>query len=198
MIYDVLYFQVLVQPYLIMFLINPNRVPGTFPHHILLHPSLVLRLSPSHAHRGREITLTCVYDVYWHTRTHTCTLIHTCTLTHIRTHVCTCMHTCAHTHLMPYITSYDHPIYLSGWMARKSVRLYVDKKYRCHYLAMLGHDPPHNMSLTSVSGRRDIDEEMEEMEERGEGEGRGWREEEEEEGRRKKRWEGRKKWELWR
>ena len=74
---------------------------------------------------------------------------------------------------MPYSTSYDHPIYLSGWMARKSVRLYVDKKYRCHYLAMLGHDPPHNMSLASVSGRRDIEEEMEEMEERGEGDGEG-------------------------
>ena len=72
---------------------------------------------------------------------------------------------------MPYSTSYDHPIYLSGWMAHKSVRLYVDKKYRCHYLAMLGHDPPHNLSLASISGRRDIEEEIEEMEERGEGEG---------------------------
>ena len=77
---------------------------------------------------------------------------------------------------MPYSTSYDHPIYLSGWMARKSVRLYVDKNYRCHYLAMLGHDPPHNLSLASISGQRDIDEEMEEMEERGEGEGEGERE----------------------
>ena len=54
-----------------------------------------------------------------------------------------------------YSTTYDHPIYLSGWMARKSVRLYVDKKYRCHYLAMLGHEPPTNMSLASVSGRKD-------------------------------------------
>ena len=42
-------------------------------------------------------------------------------------------------------------------MARKSVRLYVDKKYRCHYLAMLGHEPPQTMSLASVSGRRDCD-----------------------------------------
>ena len=42
-------------------------------------------------------------------------------------------------------------------MARKSVRLYVDKKYRCHYLAMLGHEPPQTMCLASVSGRRDCD-----------------------------------------
>ena len=114
MIYDVLYFQVLVQPYLIMFLINPNRVPGTFPHHILLHPSLVLRLSPSHAHHGREITLTCVYDVYWHTRTHTCTLIHTCTLTHIRTHVCTCLH--IHTHTSNAIQHILRPPHLPVWV----------------------------------------------------------------------------------
>ena len=60
--------------------------------------------------------------------------------THLRAH--------AHTHTS---TLYDHPIYLSGWVARKSVRLYVDKKYRCHYLAMLGHEPPLTMSLASVS-----------------------------------------------
>ena len=54
-------------------------------------------------------------------------------------------------------TPYNHPIYLSGWVARKSVRLYVDKKYRCHYLAMLGHEPPQTMSLASISGRRDCD-----------------------------------------
>ena len=38
------------------------------------------------------------------------------------------------------------------------MRLYVDKKYRCHYLAMLGHKPPQNMSLASISGRRDLEE----------------------------------------
>ncbi|CAI7989852.1 RNA cytosine C(5)-methyltransferase NSUN2 [Geodia barretti] len=69
-------------------------------------------------------------------------------------------------------TLYDHPIYLSGWVARKSVRLYVDKKYRCHYLAMLGHEPPQTMCLASVSGRRDCDSE----EGRG-GEGGGGKEE---------------------
>ena len=97
------------------------------------------------------MTLKCMHDV---SDTH----IHTYTHIHVHTSALACTHT--HTHLMPYSTSYDHPIYiyLSGWMARKSVRLYVDKKYRCHYLAMLGHDPPHNMSLTSVSGQRDIDE----------------------------------------
>ena len=73
-------------------------------------------------------------------------------------------------------TSYDHPIYLSGWIARKSVRLYVDKKYRCHYLAMLGHEPPQNMSLASVSGRKDYSErtEMEEWKKEEEDGGGGW------------------------
>lgn len=70
-----------------------------------------------------------------------------------------------------YSTRYDHPIYLSGWIARKSVRLYVDKKYRCHYLAMLGHEPPQNMSLASVSGRKEETSDLEEWKREEEGEG---------------------------
>lgn len=70
-----------------------------------------------------------------------------------------------------FSTSYDHPIYLSGWVARKSVRLYVDKKYRCHYLAMLGHEPPQDMSLASVSGRMDETTDLEEWKRQEEGEG---------------------------
>ena len=50
------------------------------------------------------------------------------------------------------------PIYLSGWVAAKSVRLYVDKNYRYHYLSILGHDPPENQSLETISGKmRDWD-----------------------------------------
>ena len=45
------------------------------------------------------------------------------------------------------------PIYLSGWVAAKSVRLYVDKNYRYHYLSILGHDPPENQSLETISGK---------------------------------------------
>ena len=50
------------------------------------------------------------------------------------------------------------PIYLSGWVAAKSVRLYVDKNYRYHFLSILGHDPPPNQSLETISGKmRDWD-----------------------------------------
>ena len=43
-------------------------------------------------------------------------------------------------------------------MAAKSVRLYVDKNYRYHYLSILGHDPPANQSLETISGKmRDWD-----------------------------------------
>lgn len=65
-------------------------------------------------------------------------------------------------HMHMYST-FHYPIYLSGWVARKSIRLYADKKYRCHFLAMLGHEAPADMSLASVSGRRN-EEEEEEME----------------------------------
>ena len=45
------------------------------------------------------------------------------------------------------------PLYLSGWVAAKSVRLYVDKNYRYHYLSMLGYDPPENLSLDTASAK---------------------------------------------
>ena len=45
------------------------------------------------------------------------------------------------------------PIHLSGWVAAKSVRLYVDKNYRYHYLSILGYDPPENQNLETVSAR---------------------------------------------
>ena len=48
----------------------------------------------------------------------------------------------------------------------------MDKKYRCHFLAMLGYNPPANMTLASVSAKRkDEEEDVLEMEEEGEGEG---------------------------
>ena len=45
------------------------------------------------------------------------------------------------------------PIHLSGWLAPKSVRLFLDKNYRYHFLSMLGHDPPTNQCLDTVRGR---------------------------------------------
>ena len=57
-----------------------------------------------------------------------------------------------------YSIALNCPIYLSGWVAAKSVRLYVDKNYRYHYLSILGHDPPANQSLETISGKmRDWD-----------------------------------------
>ena len=45
------------------------------------------------------------------------------------------------------------------------MRLYVDRKYRYHFLAILGYDPPENQSLETVSGkRRDKDEEASDCE----------------------------------
>ena len=38
-------------------------------------------------------------------------------------------------------------------MAAKSVRLYVDKNYRYHYLSILGYEPPENQSLETVSAK---------------------------------------------
>ncbi len=46
------------------------------------------------------------------------------------------------------------PIYLSGWLAAKSVRLFLDKNYRYHFLSMLGHDPPTNQCLDTVNSSR--------------------------------------------
>ena len=53
-------------------------------------------------------------------------------------------------------------------MAAKSVRLYVDKNYRYHYLSILGFDPPENQSLETISGKMrgwDMDCDMESGEE---------------------------------
>ena len=44
-------------------------------------------------------------------------------------------------------------MYLSGWVAAQSVRLYVDKNYRYHYLSMLGYEPPENQSLKTINAR---------------------------------------------
>ena len=63
-------------------------------------------------------------------------------------------------------------LHLSGWVAAKSVRLYVDKNYRYHYLAMLGHDLPENLSLETMSGRKRKEQDL-----KGD-----WEAEEEEEG----------------
>ena len=41
---------------------------------------------------------------------------------------------------------------LSGWRAAKSVRLFVDKIYRYHFLSMLGEEPQENQSLQCVGG----------------------------------------------
>ena len=30
----------------------------------------------------------------------------------------------------------------------------MDKKYRYHFLAVLGHDPPENQSLATISGKK--------------------------------------------
>ena len=40
---------------------------------------------------------------------------------------------------------------LSGWRAGKSVRLFVDKIYRYHFLSMLGEEPQENQSLECVT-----------------------------------------------
>ena len=45
------------------------------------------------------------------------------------------------------------PIFLSGWIAARSVRLLVGREDHFHYLAMLGCDPPENQSLAPVSGK---------------------------------------------
>lgn len=49
-------------------------------------------------------------------------------------------------------SAFSYPLSLSGWVAAKSVRLYVDRKYRYHFLAVMGHDPPENQSLVPVCG----------------------------------------------
>ncbi|XP_064398499.1 RNA cytosine-C(5)-methyltransferase NSUN2-like isoform X2 [Halichondria panicea] len=43
------------------------------------------------------------------------------------------------------------PMSLSGWRAGKSVRLFVDKVYRYHFLSMLGEEPQENQSLECVT-----------------------------------------------
>lgn len=45
------------------------------------------------------------------------------------------------------------PIYLAGWIAHRSVRLYVGHPDRYHYLAILGQTPPETMSLKTESGQ---------------------------------------------
>eukprot|EP00731_Ephydatia_muelleri_P026085 Em0018g185a len=57
------------------------------------------------------------------------------------------------------------PIYLSGWIAARSVRLLVGREDHFHYLAMLGCDPPENQSLAPVSGKaQDGDQGVEDWE----------------------------------
>ena len=43
------------------------------------------------------------------------------------------------------------PIYLSGWIAAKSVRLFVAHPERYHYLVILGEMPPEELSLATRS-----------------------------------------------
>ena len=64
------------------------------------------------------------------------------------------------------------PIHLSGWLAAKSARLFLDKNYRYHFLSMLGHDPPTNQCLDTINASRsgrDQEEEEECGDERKEG-----------------------------
>ncbi len=42
------------------------------------------------------------------------------------------------------------PILLSGWIGPKSVRLFVPMAERCHFLSMLGEDPPDKLSLDTI------------------------------------------------
>ena len=60
------------------------------------------------------------------------------------------------------------PIHLSGWVAAKSVRLFVAHQERYHFLAMLGVVPPEKQNLETISGRRlqwkEEDEQMSEEE----------------------------------
>ena len=62
------------------------------------------------------------------------------------------------------------PMNLSGWRAAKSVRLFVDKIYRYHFLSMLGEEPQENQSLQCVGGalRKGEDEEDSGSEDNGE------------------------------
>ena len=51
------------------------------------------------------------------------------------------------------------PILLSGWIGPKSVRLFVPVARRCHFLAMLGREPPKNISLATI-GRKKRDDDL--------------------------------------
>ena len=52
------------------------------------------------------------------------------------------------------------PLYLSGWIAATSVRLFVNHPERYHYLAILGQEPPEQLSLATHNRKFD-DKEME-------------------------------------
>ena len=55
--------------------------------------------------------------------------------------------------LTPPSVPLKSPIHLSGWVAAKSVRLFVAHQERYHFLAMLGVDPPEKQNLETISGR---------------------------------------------
>ena len=46
------------------------------------------------------------------------------------------------------------PLHLSGWLAAKSARLFLDKSYRYNFLSLLGEDPPTDISLESMNTAR--------------------------------------------
>lgn len=53
------------------------------------------------------------------------------------------------------------PILLSGWIGPKSVRLFVPMAERCHFLSMLGREPPEKISLVTIGvgkKKRQIDD----------------------------------------
>lgn len=52
-------------------------------------------------------------------------------------------------------------LYLSGWIAATSVRLFVNHPERYHYLAILGQEPPEQLSLATHNRKFDDDREME-------------------------------------
>ena len=45
------------------------------------------------------------------------------------------------------------PIYLSGWIAAKSVHLFVAHPERYYYLVILGETPPEELSLATRSAK---------------------------------------------
>ena len=46
------------------------------------------------------------------------------------------------------------PLHLSGWLAARSARLFLDKSYRYNLLSILGEDPPTDIDMESMNTAR--------------------------------------------